>query len=79
LIERAPDEASRSRLAGMLLSPPAEGTDEMIRMAQDCLTAIRDAARKKHLDQIMSEMKSCSDPEKKKILMSEWQKLNAKG
>ena len=78
LIERAPDEASRSRLAGMLLSPPAEGTDEMIRMAQECLRSIRVSSRKKRMDQIMSEMKTCSDPDKRKALIIEWQQLNSK-
>ncbi len=78
LIERSPDEDARSRLTGMLLSPPAEGTDEMIRMAQDCLKTIRVASRDERMSRIMEEMKQCTDPERKKKLMAEWQKLSAK-
>lgn len=78
IIERAPDEESRSRLAGMLLTPPAEGTDEMLRMAMDCLKTIRYAAIRGKLDRIMAEMKTVNDPGRKKELMEEWKKLSVK-
>ncbi len=77
LIEHAPDEASRSRRISLLSSPLSEGTDEMIRMAQDCLKKIRVSSRKERLNQIMAEMKNCSDPDQKKKLMDEFQKLRS--
>ena len=75
LIERAPDDTSRSRLVALLSSPPAEGTDQMIRMAQDCLKTIREASRKERLDQIQAEMKNCQDQGRKQALMEEYMKL----
>ncbi len=78
LIERCPDEDSRSRVSAILLSPPAEGTDEMIQMAQDCLETIRSAGKDQRMNRIMEEVKHCTDPVQKKKLMEEWQKLSLK-
>lgn len=37
LAEEQVEEATRARVAKLLLTPPAEDTDQLIRMAQDCL------------------------------------------
>ena len=37
LAEEQVEEATRARVAKLLLTPPAEGTDQLLQMAQDCL------------------------------------------
>lgn len=78
LLEQAPDDSTRSRLAAILLSPPAQDTDEMIRMARDCLQTIRSASGRARQDRIMAEIAVCSDPVRKQQLMAEWQELELK-
>ncbi len=41
LVEAQQDEAVRARVSELLLTPPSENTDQLIRMAQDCLTSLR--------------------------------------
>ncbi len=75
LIEQAPDEESRSRLTGLLISPHAEGTDEMIRMAQECARSIRKATAKQRMADIQAEMAVCQDPDRRRTLLAEFQDL----
>ena len=56
LVSGAPDDASRSRYTRILLSPAARDTDEMIAMAQDCVTRIRKAALEKRRDELMEQI-----------------------
>ncbi len=37
LAEEQVEESTRARVSKLLLTPPAEDTDQLIRMAQDCL------------------------------------------
>ncbi len=78
LLDQSPDDASRSRLASILLSPPVQGTDEMIKMARECLQTIRSASGRARQDQIMAEIAVCTDAQRKQQLMAEWQELNTK-
>ena len=56
LVESAPDEESRSRYTKILLSPVAENTDEMIAMANQCLSRLRKAACQKRFDEMTARI-----------------------
>lgn len=56
LIDTAPDEESRSRYVRILLSPPAENTDQLIAMAQQCLNRIRRVSLQKQYDDLMKRI-----------------------
>ena len=58
LPDLAPDEVSRSRFARLLFSPTAGSTDEMITMANDCLTRIRRIRLEKRYEELSQEMSS---------------------
>ena len=60
LPDLAPDEASRSRCARLLLSPTAGSTDEMITMANDCLTRIRKIRLEKRYKELSQEISSAA-------------------
>ncbi len=60
LPDLAPDEVSRSRYTRLLLSPTAGSTDEMILMANDCLTRIRRIRLEKRYDELTREISSAS-------------------
>ena len=58
LPDLAPDDVSRSRCARLLLSPTAGSTDEMITMANDCLTRIRRIRLEKRYEELSQEISS---------------------
>ena len=60
LPDLAPDEVSRSRYTRLLLSPTAGSTDEMILMANDCLTRIRRIRLEKRYEELTREISSAS-------------------
>ena len=60
LPDLAPDEVSRSRCARLLLSPTAGSTDEMITMANDCLTRIRRIRLEKRYEELSQEISSAA-------------------
>ena len=60
LADLAPDEASRSRVTRLLLSPSAGSKDEMIAMANDCLNRIRKAELEKRYKELTLEIASAS-------------------
>ena len=60
LPDLAPDEVSRSRCARLLLSPIAGSTDEMITMANDCLTRIRRIRLEKRYEELSQEISSAA-------------------
>lgn len=76
LLDRAPDGESRSRLARLLMTPQAAGTDEMIAMAQDCVTAIRRGGYEKKMKEIMDRLTNCTDDAEKLGLLAEYQALS---
>ena len=61
LPDLAPDEGSRSRCARLLFSPTAGSTDEMITMANDCLTRIRRIRLEKRYEELSQEMSSAQE------------------
>lgn len=58
LPDLAPDDEARSRYTRVLLAPPAGDTDEMMSMANDCLSRIRKARLSKRFAEITEEMKT---------------------
>ena len=60
LPDLAPDEASRSRYTRLLLSPTAGSTDEMISMANDCLTRIRKTKLERRYEELTQEITAAS-------------------
>ena len=77
LPDLAPDDASRSRYTRLLLTPTAGSTDEMIAMANDCLTRIRKAALEKRYDELTQEISSASG-EKLSALLQEAREISDK-
>ena len=55
LVERQEREDLRARVSELLLTPPSENTDQLIRMAEDCLASLR---RKRVEDRIQTIMQS---------------------
>ena len=60
LPDLAPDEASRSRYTRLLLTPASGSTDEMIAMANDCLTRIRRSRLEKRYVELTKEIPSAA-------------------
>ena len=77
LPDLAPDEASRSRVSRILLSPAAGNTDEMIAMANDCLTRIRKTKLARRYEELTAEISSASG-ERLTALLSEAQDISAR-
>ena len=65
-----------SALSRLLLTPPSENTDQLIRMAEDCLSAMRIKRTQERIQAIMLTVNTLSGDEKK-AAMTEVQRLNA--
>ena len=76
LVEEQPDEPSRARVSRLLLTPMSESRDQLIRMAQDCLNAMRIRRTQAKIQAIMLTINTLSGDEKK-AAMTEVQSLNA--
>lgn len=76
LVEEQPDEASRARVSKLLLTPMSEDRDQLIRMAQDCLNAMRMRRTHEKIQKIMLTINTLQGDEKK-AAMTEVQSLNA--
>lgn len=77
LPDLAPDDASRSRYTRLLLTPTAGSTDEMIAMANDCLTRIRRTKLEKRYAELTQEIASASG-EKLSALLQEAREISDK-
>ena len=77
LPDLAPDETSRSRFTRLLLTPSADSTDEMIAMANDCLTRIRRAKLEKRYNELSQEI-STAPEERLPVLMAEAKEISDK-
>ena len=77
LVEEQQDVNDRARVSRLLLSPPSESTDQLIRMAQDCLSSIRRRRLEEKIQSIMRSVNTLSGDEKKSA-MTEVQALSAK-
>lgn len=77
LVEEQQDVNDRARVSRLLLSPPSESTDQLIRMAQDCLSSIRRRRLEERIQSIMRSVNTLSGDDKK-AAMTEVQALSAK-
>ena len=77
LPDLAPDDVSRSRYTRLLLTPTAGSTDEMISMANDCLTRIRRTRLEKRYEELSQEISSAS-PEQLSPLLEEAREISDK-
>lgn len=68
LAEREEDEAVRARVSHLLFTPPSEDTNQLIRMAQDCVAAMRLNRMESRIRQIMKTVNGLSADEKKAAL-----------
>ena len=60
LVDTAPDEESRSRYTKILLSPVADDTDQMIAMANQCLSRLRKSACQKRFNELTAKIAALS-------------------
>lgn len=77
LVEEQQDENDRARVSRLLLTPPSDSTDQLIRMAQDCLSSIRRRRLEEKIQSIMRSVNTLSG-DNKKAAMTEVQALSAK-
>ena len=77
LIDQAVDGDSRSRLTRLLMTPQAGTTDELIAMAQDCVTTIRRAGYEKKLKEIQDRLANYKDVAEQIGLAAEFQAVSA--
>lgn len=77
LVEEQQDEALRARVSRLLLTPPSENTDQLIRMAQDCLNSMRRRRLEERIQTIMRSINALSGSDKI-AAMTEVQALTAK-
>ena len=77
LVEEQQDENDRARVSRLLLTPPSDSTDQLIRMAQDCLSSIRRRRLEEKIQSIMRSVNTLSGDDKK-AAMTEVQALSAK-
>ena len=79
LLDRAPDDETRSRYTRILMTPAAESTDQMISMATQCLLRIRRSSCQKQYDALQLQLKSM-DPKDPSIpdLLREAQEIRSK-
>ncbi len=77
LVEEQQDEVLRARVSRLLLTPPSENTDQLIRMAQDCLNAMRRRRVEEQIQSIMRSINTLSGSDKI-AAMTEVQALTAK-
>ena len=55
IVDTAPDEETHSRFVRILLSPVADSTDQIISMANQCITRIRKSSLQKQYDDLMKQ------------------------
>lgn len=65
LAEREEDEALRARVSRLLFTPLSEDTNQLIRMAQDCVAAMRLNRMERRVRQIMQTINGLSGDAKK--------------
>ena len=68
LAEEQVEEATRARVSKLLLTPPSEGTDQLIQMAQDCLDRNRLKRSRAELASLEASLPTLTGPEKASAL-----------
>ena len=76
LVEEQEREDLRARVSQLLLTPPSEDTDQLIRMAQDCLASMRRKRIEDKLHGIMRQINTLTGADKQ-AAMAEVQALSA--
>ena len=64
LCEEQVEEATRARVSKLLLTPPAEDTDQLIQMARDCLDRNRLKRSQTEFDELQKSLSTLSGSEK---------------
>ena len=64
LAEEQVEEVTRARVSKLLLTPPVDDTDQLIRMAQDCLDRNRLKRSRAELAELEASLSALSGPEK---------------
>ncbi len=62
-------EDIRARVGRLLLTPPSEDTDQLIRMAEDCLSSLRRKRIERQIKTIMQNVNSMTGDEKREAMM----------
>ncbi len=68
LVEMQSDEATRSRVSKLLLTPAGEDTDQLIQMARECLDRNRLKRMQEQLNEIMRSLNTLNPTEKAEAL-----------
>lgn len=68
LVEEQEREDLRARVSQLLLTPPSEDTDQLIRMAQDCLASMRRQRIESRIQAIMHTINTLQGDEKRAAL-----------
>ena len=76
LVESQPTEADRERVSRLLLAPPSQDTNELIRMARDCLNTVRRERLQREIADLQREIPGLP-PEKKEDAMRRFMALRA--
>ena len=77
LVEEQQEDQLRSRVSELLLTPPSDNTDQLIRMAQDCLNSMRRRRVEEQIQTIMRSINTLTGSDKI-AAMTEVQALTAK-
>lgn len=64
LVEAQEDEQTRARVTQLLMTPPNDSTDQLIRMARDCVNRMRLKRTKEQLNHMMSALHTLQGPER---------------
>ncbi|MDO4838277.1 MAG: DNA primase [Clostridia bacterium] len=62
-------EDIRARVGRLLLTPPSEDTDQLIRMAEDCLSSLRRKRIERQIKTIMQNVNGMTGEEKREAMM----------
>ncbi len=64
LVEAQEDEQTRARVTQLLMTPPNDSTDQLIRMARDCVNRMRLKRTKEQLNNMMSALHTLQGAER---------------
>ncbi len=78
IIQKAPDDASRSRYTRILMAPDSQSTDQMIAMARDCVARIRRIRSERRMKEISSLLANSLSEAERQALLQEAMKLSGK-
>lgn len=68
LVEAQTDEVIRARVSHLLMTPPGDSTDQLLKMAHDCLSRMRRKRLQAQYDELIVRLKTLSGAEKSQTL-----------